>query len=253
MEKNERRKYLRVDTSNLLECCCLDENENELDHCMVKAIDVSPAGVKIESFQEIESEIIRLVAVESGGTLIESKGRLVHSRKTEDGKYESGICFAGTELENTRFALKLIGVCPQAEPAFVMVKGSVAEQRERRKYPRIDTDNLITYGCMDGNDNMLDQRMARALDINPIGVKIETFQEIISDTIQLTSVDLDGDLIDIRGKIIHCRKIDDCKYEYGISFVGTEVENTRFALKLIEACHKTEPSYIIVKGMNMNS
>jgi hypothetical protein len=55
MDKNERRKYLRVDTSNLLECCCLDENEKELDHCMVKAIDVSPAGVKIESFQEIES------------------------------------------------------------------------------------------------------------------------------------------------------------------------------------------------------
>jgi c-di-GMP-binding flagellar brake protein YcgR len=253
MEKNERRKYLRVDTSNLLECCCLDEKENEVDHCMVKAIDVSPAGVKIESFQEIETEMIRLVAVEADGNLIESKGWVVHSRKTEDGKYESGICFAGTELENTRFALKLIGVCPQAEPAFVMVKGSEDEQRDRRKYPRIDTNNLITYSCMDGNNNELDQRMARALDINPLGIKIETFQEIISDNIQLTSVDLDGDLIDIRGKIIHCRKSGDCRYEYGISFVSTEVENTRFALKLIEACHKTEPAYIIVKGMKVNS
>lgn len=253
MEKNERRKYLRVDTSNLLECCFLDENGNEVDHCMVKAVDVSPAGVKIESFQKIETKMIRLVAVESNGNLIESKGRVIHSSKTQDGKYESGICFAGTELENTRFALKLIGVCPQAEPSFVMVKGSEDEQRDRRKYPRIDTDNLITYSCMDGNNNVLDHRMARALDISPVGIKIESFQEIISDSIQLTSVDLDGDLIDITGKVIYCRRIADSRYEYGIGFAGTEVENTRFALKLIAACHKTEPTYIVVKGMNSSS
>ena len=249
MDNNERRKYLRVDTSNMLECCCLDENENELDHCMVKAVDVSPAGVKIESFQEIESEMIRLVAVESDGNLIESKGRVIHSRKTQDGKYESGISFTGTELENTRFALKLIGVCPKAEPALVMVKGSEDDQGERRKYPRIDTDSLITYSCIDGNNNALDQRMARALDVSPVGIRIETFQEIISDNIQLTSVDLDGDLIDIKGKIIYCRRAAESRYEYGISFAASEVENTRFALKLIAACHKTEPTYIIVKGM----
>ncbi|UCD77216.1 MAG: PilZ domain-containing protein, partial [Desulfobacterales bacterium] len=121
-EPKERRKYPRVDTSNLLECCCLDENENEVDHCMARAIDVSPVGVKIESFQKIESEMIRLIAVDLDGSLIESKGRVVHSRKTEDGRYENGIGFAGTELENTRFALKLIGVCHRAEPVFVMVK-----------------------------------------------------------------------------------------------------------------------------------
>ena len=84
---------------------------------LARAIDVSPVGVKIETFQEIESEMIRLIAVDSDGTLIDIKCRIVHSRQTEEGRYEFGICLAGTELENTRFALKLIACLPKFKQA----------------------------------------------------------------------------------------------------------------------------------------
>jgi hypothetical protein len=247
MEEKERRKYSRVDTSNLIDCCFLDENENELDHCMARALDVSPVGVKLETFQEIESEMIRLVSVDSDGTLIEIKGRVAHSCKTADGRYEIGICFAGTEFDKTQYALKLIGVCHRAEPAIVMVKGSQDKGRDRRKYPRVDTNNLISYCCLDENGNDLGLSMARAMDVNPLGAKIETYQEILSENIHLTTVDADGNLIDILGRVIHARKVDDGRYEFGIQFVGTEAENTDFALKLIGVCHKVEPAFVMVK------
>jgi c-di-GMP-binding flagellar brake protein YcgR len=247
MDEKERRKYPRVDTSNLIACCCLDENGNELDYCMARAIDVSPVGVKFETFQEIESGIIRLISVDSDGTLIDIKGRVVHSRKTEDGRYEIGVCLAGTELENTRFALKLIGVCHRAQPAIVMVKGGESRGKERRKYPRVDTNNLISYSCMDENNNELDHCMARALDVNPLGAKIETYQEILSENIRLTSVDVDDNLIDIMGRVVHVHKAEDGRYEIGVSFMGTKDENTDFALKLIGVCHKVEPAFIMVK------
>lgn len=251
MEDTERRKYPRVGTSNLITCCGLDENGEELDHCMARAIDVSPVGVKIEAFQEIKSEMIRLISVDSDASLIDIQGRVVYRSKTEDGRYELGICLAGTEPENTRFALKLIGVCHQAEPAFVMVKGSEDRQRNRRKYPRVDTNNLISYSCVDANNNELNQCMARALDVNPLGAKIETYQEILSENIHLTSVDADGNLIDIMGRVAHTHKADDGRYEFGITFMGTRAENTDFALKLIGVCHKVEPAFVMVKGARL--
>ncbi len=247
MEEKERRKYPRVDTSNMIACCCLDENGNELDHCMARAMDVSPVGVKLETFHEVESGIIQLSSVDSDGALIDIKGRVVHSRKTEDGRYEIGVCLEGTELENTRFALKLIGVCHRAEPAVIMVKGGENKEKERRKYPRVDTNNLISYSCVDENNNELDHCMARALDVNPLGAKLETYQEILSENIRLTSVDVDDNLIDIMGKVVHARKAEDGRYEIGVSFMGTKTENTDFALKLIGVCHKVEPAFIMVK------
>ena len=89
--------------------------------------------------------------------------------------------------------------------------------------------------------------MARALDVNPLGAKIETYQEILSENIRLTSVDADDNLIDVMGRVVHARKVDDGRFELGIQFMGTEAENTDFALKLIGVCHKIDPSFVMVK------
>jgi hypothetical protein len=226
----------------------LDEKENELDHCMAQAIEVSPVGIRIETFHPIESEMIRLESVDSDGALIDIKGRVIHSRQTEDGRYVIGVGFVGDEVENTRFALKLIAACHQAEPAFIMVKGSENKDKERRKYPRVDTDNLVCYSCIDDDKNELDHCMARALDVNPLGAKIETYQEMATENILLTSVDVDGNLIDIMGKVVHCRKTNDDRYEIGIRFLGSHTENTDFALKLIGVCHKVGPGFVMVKS-----
>ncbi len=251
MNEMDRRKYPRVDTSNLIAYCCLDENDNALDHCMARAIEVSPSGVKIETFQAIDSEMIKLITVDPGGPVIDIKCRIVHSRETEDGKYVIGTCLAGTELENTRFTLKLIGVCNRGEPEVVMVKGPLNERKERRKYPRVETNNLISYSCLDETGHELAQCLARVLDINPLGAKIETYQEVLSENIQLTSVDVDDNLIDIIGQVVHAHRAEDGKYEIGVSFRGTSPENTDFALKLIAVCHKLEPAIVMVKSARL--
>ena len=248
MGDSDRRKYPRIDTNNLIICCSLNEDEAELDNCIARTINVSPVGVKIETFQRIESEMIRLCSVDPDDILIDIKGRVVHNLEIEDGKYEIGINFVGTEIENTRFALKLISVCCHADPAFEMVKDSESrEKRERRKYPRIVTDTLISYSCLDDNGDELDVCMARILDVNPLGAKIETYREILSGKIRLTCVDVDDNVIDITGEIVHAHKADAGRYEFGIHFLGTRDEKTELTLKLINACHKIEPSYVIVK------
>jgi hypothetical protein len=247
MKENDRRKYPRIETSNLVVCCCLDENDNELDQCMARVVNISPVGAKVESFKEIDSENTRLFSVDSDGVLIDIKGTVVYKNKTDDGRFEIGICFLGTEADRTRYALRLIGLCHRAEPAIVMLKGAVENRGDRRKYPRVETNNIISYCCLDGDGNDLNLCMARALDVNPLGARIETYQEILSENIHLTAVDADGNLIDIKGRVAHARKVDEGKFEFGIQFLGTEAENTDFSLKLISVCHKIDPSYIVVK------
>ena len=248
MQETDRRKYPRLETSNMIAYCCLDENDNELDHRMARAIDVSPVGVKIETFQAIDSEVIKLIAVDPDGPVIDIKCRIVHSRQTEEGRFVIGTCLAGTEFENTRFTLKLIGLCNQSEPEVVVFKGSLNNKEDRRKYPRVETNNLISYSCLDETGHELDHCLARVLDTNPLGAKIETYQEILTETINLTSVDVDDNLIDIIGQVVYAHRADNGKYEFGVSFMGTRSENTDFALKLIDVCHKVEPAIVMVKS-----
>jgi c-di-GMP-binding flagellar brake protein YcgR len=214
---------------------------------MARAINVSPVGVKIELFSEIYSEKIRLITVDSDDKLIQIDGRIVHSNRLEDGRLEIGICFSGTEADRTRFALKIIGHCHQTEPDLIMLRGAERRRRDRRRYPRVDANNLVSYCCLDEDGKDLDLCMARALDVNPLGAKIETYQEILSETIHMTTVDADDNLIEIMGKVVHTHKADDGRYEFGIQFIGTEAENTDFALKVIGVCHKIDPSFIMVK------
>ncbi len=112
------------------------------------------------------------------------------------------------------------------------------EGKEKRKFPRIETSNLVTYVTEDEQGNELSQGIAMTRDISPSGVLIETFQSIKSEYIWLSTLDLADNLIEIKGKVIYCRKIEEKKYEAGISFQGTLAETVQFAVKLLHV-HNT--------------
>ena len=247
MTEKERRKYPRIDSSNLIACYCLDEAGNEVSHLMARAVDVSPVGVGLETFQDINSDRVRLMSTETTDTLIDIEGRVVHSRQIEDGRYHVGISFAGTETENTRYALKLINDCHQVRPELVMYKGARSNKKTRRQYPRLEASNLLFYTCLDEDNNEMAQFIAKAVDVNPLGAKIEAYQEILSDNIQLSAIDRDDNLIEITGTVVHTHKSEDGSYELGISFTGTMAERINFALRLIDFCHNVEPGFIMAK------
>ena len=105
--------------------------------------------------------------------------------------------------------------------------------KDRRTYPRIETNNLVAYVSVDPAGNEIEERMARALNVSPVGVLIETPRELRSDQIRITAYDLDGKLIEIPGKVVHCRKTDHGNYQIGVCFTGTHEQNTQFTMGLI--------------------
>ena len=108
---------------------------------------------------------------------------------------------------------------------------------EHRKHPRVETCNLISYLSIMENGEITDQSMGRALNISQGGIHLETPRQILSEHVSLMSVDLDNNLIEIKGNVVYSKENESGMIGYGISFEGQHQENIQFAIKLIKVFH----------------
>ena len=122
--------------------------------------------------------------------------------------------------------------------------------QERRKYPRVATSNIVSYVCIDKDDNEVDQGMGRAVNISQGGTLLETSRPIESEYILLLTVDLNDNVIQAKGEVIHTRPIEAGKYLTGIRFKGTREEVLQIVKSLIIDYHrqKNKTQSIIVKS-----
>lgn len=110
--------------------------------------------------------------------------------------------------------------------------------QDQRKHARVETCNLISYTCLDEAGLALKQGMGRALDISQNGLLLECGAPIESNTVSLLSADADDRLIEIRGEVVHSRRIENGSYRVGIQFASSNnEENIRFATNLIKSFH----------------
>ncbi len=95
MSKEEKRKYPRVPTSNIVSYVCIDKDGNELDQGMGKTVNISQGGTLLETTRPIESDFILLLTIDLNNKVVQTKGEVVHTRSVESGKYFTGIRFQG--------------------------------------------------------------------------------------------------------------------------------------------------------------
>ena len=110
-------------------------------------------------------------------------------------------------------------------------------EMEQRKYPRVEICNLISYLSVMENGEITDQSIGKALNISQSGIHLETTRLILSEHVSLMSVDLDNNLIEIKGSIVYSKENGSDMIGYGISFQGPHDENIQFAIKLIKVFH----------------
>ena len=108
---------------------------------------------------------------------------------------------------------------------------------EQRKYPRVETCNLVSYMLIGENGEIEDQGMGRALNISQGGILLETSRLILSEHISLMSVDLDNNLIEIKGNVVYSKDNGVGMIQNGIRFEGEHDETIQFATKLIKTFH----------------
>lgn len=93
---------------------------------------------------------------------------------------------------------------------------------EKRKHQRVSSLNLLSYVCLDEDNNHLEQGMGRTLDISQGGILIETHLRIEAKYILLLSVGFEDELVDIKGEVIYCRQEDDGMFQSGVRFLEAD-------------------------------
>ena len=119
------------------------------------------------------------------------------------------------------------------------------DNANRRQHVRIKTDNLISHEATGRDGQVISRSMGKALNVSRSGILLETSYPIVAEGISLMAVDLNDKLIEMRGRPIYCRETDTGMYQTGISFIGTEEDTARFAVKLIKLFHYRKHNLIM--------
>ena len=107
---------------------------------------------------------------------------------------------------------------------------------EQRKYPRVETCNLVSYMLIRENGEITDQGQG--------GILLETNRLILSEHISLMSVDLDNNLIEIKGNVVYSKDNGFGMIQNGIRFEGEHEETVQFATKLIKTFHTRKHEFV---------
>lgn len=108
MSGKEKRKNPRVTTSNVVSYVCLDEDGHQIAEGMGRTVDISQGGTLLETSVPIEAEYILLMSIDLENNIVETKGRVAHTRNVNPGKYLTGIEFLGPREEVTQVVKNFI-------------------------------------------------------------------------------------------------------------------------------------------------
>lgn len=108
MRQNERRKNPRVSICDPIAFLCLDSDGDSSQHNVAMVRDVSKTGIRIETFQAINSEDIILMFFDLDKKQMEVRGAVIYCFKNDCGLYNVGINLAGTSSENREFIKALV-------------------------------------------------------------------------------------------------------------------------------------------------
>jgi len=88
-----------------------------------------------------------------------------------------------------------------------------------RHHPRIENLNLVQISRFDED---VDLATGRTLDISPGGMRLELYQPLPLRTILSLTLALGDTLVDVRGKVVYLKEIDDERCAMGIQFVDMD-------------------------------
>ncbi len=103
-----RRKNPRIDVRVPASYDCYDDYGELVERNFAIILDVSIGGMLIETDDIVEANYITIIFVNHENRNFSITGSVVHSRKTDDGRVKTGICFHGSKKEGIKVVTNLI-------------------------------------------------------------------------------------------------------------------------------------------------
>ena len=118
---------------------------------------------------------------------------------------------------------------------------------ERRKHPRVQIFDPISYLSLDSDSETIHQNVAVVRDVSQTGIQMEAFLEVKSKKLSLMFFDMHKNQIEVKGKVVYCRRNKSGQFSIGIQFIGNEAENLRFVKALVKSYHyQKEKSHLAI-------
>lgn len=95
-------------------------------------------------------------------------------------------------------------------------------KKEKRRFPRLESVNLVSYTQLDDEQNPMDMGICKSLDLSVEGVTIETHKPLMVNSSLEMVIALGERLIKSKGRVVHSRKMGRERYDVGVCF--TEVD-----------------------------
>lgn len=93
MTKEEKRKFSRIDSINLLNYIYFDENEEEANQGMGRTLNVSESGILLETHSPIGTSLTISLTIGFKEDVVDIKGKVVYMKENARTMFESGIEF----------------------------------------------------------------------------------------------------------------------------------------------------------------
>ena len=110
MNDTKQRRYERKDSLNLVDYTILGEEKEPITHSMGRTINVSEAGMLLDTHIPLEKGQTILITVALEEDIVELEGQIVHVRPCQEKGFCSGIEFAEIDEEGKRMLKKYIEV-----------------------------------------------------------------------------------------------------------------------------------------------
>jgi len=119
-------------------------------------------------------------------------------------------------------------------------RGVYGSPKERRRHTRINSLNLVSYVCIGEDNQVVRQAMGRTLDVTEGGMLLETHVPMEPrHTVSLT-MGVKDDLVDVRGKVVHCRPARAGRFQSGVQFTKMEKPSLQILKRFIAAFKKQQ-------------
>lgn len=117
---------------------------------------------------------------------------------------------------------------------------------EKRRHPRVNTSNYIEYRLFDENENTLDRGEGQTLDLSQGGALLETERPLQGAFVVLTIPDLEGNTVQIQGRVANTRKPDNSRfYRTGVEFTGAKDEPINDIIAFVKTYNRSRKVLII--------
>ena len=107
MTSENKRKHERIQSLNL-SYICIDEDENIVKQGMGRTLNLSETGILLETHFPIELNHVVQLTISLEEDLLDIKGKPVHVRPRDQGKYEIGIQFVKLDPSASQIIKKFV-------------------------------------------------------------------------------------------------------------------------------------------------